>query len=95
MMTYGTNIKLVNFLDLENDNHTHNIVNTRLNELENMLNIHYIVYDTLTTGVKPSSNGQLFQCSWSSENFNKSFPYKMNSSVHWQIAMTAKIGFKL
>jgi len=95
MMTYGTDIQLVNFLDLENGNLTHNDVNSRYDQLENLLNIHHVLYDALTTRVKLSTNGQLSHCSWSLEIHNKSCPYKMRNSMDWQIALKAKIGLKL
>jgi hypothetical protein len=44
---------------------------------------------------KPSSNGQLSYCAWSFGIFDESHLYKTENSVGWQIAMNAKIAFKL
>jgi len=58
-MTHGTNFKLVNLLDAENTNLTHEDLNTSIGKPENPWNIHIVSYDTLTSTAKPSSNGQL------------------------------------
>jgi len=54
-----------------------------------------VLYDTLTSRAKPSSNGQLsyFVCSFGI--FDESHRYKTKNSVGWQIAMNLKIAFKL
>ena len=52
-------------------------------------------YDTLTSRAKPSSNGQLSYSAWSFGIFDESHRYKTKNSVGWEIAMYAKIGFKL
>jgi hypothetical protein len=54
-----------------------------------------VSYDTLTSRAKPSSNGQLSYSAWSFGIFDESYWYKTKNSVGWQIAMNAKIGFKL
>jgi len=92
---HGTNIKLVNLSQGENANLTHKDLNTSIDEAENQWNIHLVSYNTSTSGVKPSSNDQLSYCEWSFGIFDESHRYKTKNSVGWQIAMTAKIGFKL
>jgi len=94
-MTHGTDFKLVNFLHAENANITHEDMNTSIDELKNRCNIHLVSYDTLTSRAKSSSNGQLSYCAWSFGIFDESHQYKTKSSVGWQIAMNAKIGFQL
>jgi hypothetical protein len=64
-MTHGTDINLVNLLHGEHTNITHEDLNTSINELETQWNMHLVSYDTLTSRAKPSSNGQLFYCTWS------------------------------
>jgi hypothetical protein len=58
-MTHGTDFTLVNLLHAENANHTHEDLNTTIDEPENRGNIHPVSYNTLTSRAKPSSNGQL------------------------------------
>jgi hypothetical protein len=94
-MTQGTDFKLVNLLRSENVNLTHKDLNTSIDKPENRWNIHLVSYDTLTSRAKPSSNGQLSYCTSSFGIFDESHRYKTENSVGWQIAMNAKIGFKL
>jgi len=94
-MTCGTDFKHVNLLHAKNANLTHEDLNTSIDEPENLWNIHLVSYDTSTSRAKPSSNGQLSYCSWSFGIFDESHPYRTKNSVGWQIAMNAKIGFKL
>ena len=94
-MTFATDIKLIDSLPAENVNLTNNDLNTSLDKPENQWNIHLVAYDTLTSRAKPSSNGQLSQCSSSYGIFDESHRYKTKNSVGWQIAMNATIGFKL
>jgi len=94
-MTHGTNFKLVNWLHAKNANLTHEDQNTTTDEPENRWNIHLVSYDTLTSRAKPSSNSQLSYCAWSFGIFDESHQYMTKNSVGWQIAMNAKIGFKL
>jgi len=94
-MTPGTDFKLINILHAENANLTHEDLNTSIDKPEHRCNIHLVSYDTLTSRVKPSSNGQLSYCAWSFGNFDESHRYKTNNSVGWEIAMNARIGFKL
>jgi len=93
-MTHVTNFKLVNILNAENANLTHEDLNTSIDEPVNWSNIHLVSYDTLTSRAKPSSNGQRFYCSWSFGIFDESHWYETKNSVGWQIAINAKIGFK-
>jgi hypothetical protein len=93
--THGTDFKLENLLHAENANLTHEDLDTNSDKLESRWNIHLVSYDTLTSRAKPSSNGQLSYCSWSFGMCDQSHQCKTNSSVGWQIAMEAKIGFKL
>jgi hypothetical protein len=53
-----------------------------------------VLYDTLTSRAKPSSNGQLSYCACSSGIFDESHRYKTKISAGWPIPMNAKIGFK-
>jgi len=94
-MTFATDIKLIVSLPAENVNLTDDDLNTSLDKPENQWNIHLVAYDTLTSRAKPSSNGQLSQCSSSYGIFDESHRYKTKNSVGWQIAMNATIGFKL
>jgi len=94
-MTHGTDFKLVNLLQADDANLTHEDLNTSINEPENRWNIHLVSYDTLTSRAKPSSNGQLSYCAWSFRIFDQSHRYMTKYSVGWHIAMNAKIGFKL
>jgi hypothetical protein len=94
-ITHGTKFKLVNLLHAENANLTHEDLNTCIDEPENRWNIHLVSYETLTSRAKPSSNSQLSYCAWSSGIIDESHQYKTKNSVGWQIAMNAKIGFKL
>ena len=61
-MTNRTDLKLVNLLHAENANLTHEDLNSSVDEPENQWNIPLVSYDTLTSRVKPSSNGQLSYC---------------------------------
>jgi len=61
-MTHGTDFKLVNLLHPENANVTHEDLNASIDEPESRWNIHLVSYDTLTSRVKPSSNGPLSHC---------------------------------
>jgi len=94
-MTHGTDFKLVNILQAENANLTHEDLNTSIDEAENRWNIHLVSYDTLTSRAKPSSNGQLSYCVRRFGIFDESHRYRTKNSVGWQIAMNAKIGSKL
>ena len=94
-ITYGTEFQLINLLHAENVNHPHEDLNTSIDDPENRWNINLVSYDTLTSTAKPSSDGQLSYCSWSFGIFDESHRYKTKNSVGWQIAMNARIGFKL
>jgi len=94
-MTHGTNFKLVNLLHAKNVNLTHEGLNTSLDVPENRWNIHLVLYDTLTSRAKPSSNGQLSHCAWSFGVVDESHRYQTKNSMGWRIATNARIGFKL
>jgi len=94
-MTHGTNFKLVNLLHAKTANFTHMDLNTSIDKLENRWNVHHVSYNTLTFRAKPSSISQLSNCSWCFGIFDESHRYKTKNIVGWQIAMNAKIGFKL
>jgi len=94
-MTHETDFKLVNLLHTDNANLTYDHLNTSIDKLRNWWNIHLVSYDTITSRAKPSHNGQLSYCAWSFGIFDESHRYKTQNSVGWQIAMHAKIGFKL
>jgi len=93
--THGTDFKLVNLLHTKNANLTHKDLNTSIDLPENLLNTHLVLYDTLSSRAKPSSNGQLAYCAWSPGIFDESHQYNTKNSVGWQISMNARIGFKL
>ena len=94
-MTHGTDFKLINLLNAENANLTHEDLNASIDMLENRWNIHIVMYDTLTSRAKPSSNGRLSHCAWSFGIFDESHRYKTKSSICWRIATNARIRFKL
>jgi len=94
-MTHGTDLDLVNLLHAKNVNLTHEDLHTSIDEPENRWHIDLVSYDTSTSRAKPSSNGQHSYCAWSFGVFDESHWYKTKNSVGWQIAMNAKIGFKL
>jgi len=56
---------------------------------------HLALYDTFTSRVKQSSNGQLYYGAWRFRIFDESHQYNTKNHTGWQIAMNAKIGFKL
>jgi len=94
-MTFWTDSKLVHLLHTENANPTHEDLNTTINEPEKWLNFHPESCDTLISRAKPSSNRQLSYCASRFgivDEFNR---YKTKNRVGKQIAMNAKIGFKL
>ena len=93
--THGTDFKLVNLLHAKDATLTHEDLSTSIDEPENRWNIHLVSYDILTSRAKPSSNGRLSHCSWSSGIFDESHRYKMKNSVGWRIATNVRIGFKL
>ena len=94
-MTYGSDFKLINLLHMENANLTHKDLNTSNDEPENRWNIHLVSYDTLTSRAKPSSYSQLSSCACSFGIWDESHRYKTKNGVGWQIAIKAKIRFKL
>jgi len=94
-MTHGTDFKLVNLLHADNPNFPHEDLITCIDKPETRWSIHLVSYDTLTSRAKPSSNGQLSHCARSFGIFDESHRYKTKDSVGWQIAMNAKIAFKL
>jgi len=94
-MIFSTDFKFIDLFHTENLNLTHDDLNSSLDEPEIRWNIHLVSYDTLTSRAKPSSNGQLSHCLWSFGIFDKSYRYKTKNSVGWQIAINARIGFKL
>jgi hypothetical protein len=57
--------------------------------------MHLVLYDTLTSIAKPSSNSQLSYGAWRCGVCDESHWYKTKSSVGRQIAMNAKIEFEL
>jgi hypothetical protein len=94
-MTHGTDFKQVNLLHANNVNLTHQDLNTSIDQPESRWNIHLVLYNTLTSRAKPSSNGQYCYCAWSFGIFDESHQYKTKNSLGWYIVMNAKIGFKL
>jgi hypothetical protein len=61
-MTFVMDFTLINLMQAENANLTHEDLNSSLNKPENRWNIHLVSYDTLTSRAKPSSNGPLSHC---------------------------------
>jgi len=94
-MTHGTDFKLVNLLHAENANLTQEDLNISIDKPEKRWNIHLASYDTVTSRVKPSSNGRLSHCSWSVGIFDEWHRYKTKNSVGLRIVTNARIGFKL
>jgi hypothetical protein len=94
-MTHGTEWKLANWLHAEYVYLTHEDQNTSIRKSENGWNFHLRLYDTSTSGVQPSSNGQGSYWALIFGIFDESHRYKMQNSVGWQIVMNAKMGFKL
>ena len=94
-MTHGTDFKLVNLLHAENANLTHKDLHTSIDEADNGWNNYLVLYDTLPSRAKPSSNGRLLHCTWSFGIFDESHQYKTKNSVGWRIVTNARIGFKL
>jgi hypothetical protein len=92
-MTHGTDFKLINLLYPENAYLTHDDLNNSIDEPENLWNIHLVCYNTLTSGAKPSSNGQLSHSSWSFRLFDESRQYKTKDSVGWRTVTNARLGF--
>jgi hypothetical protein len=82
-MTFATDLKLINMLNAQNVNITHEDLNTSLDEQENRWNIHLVSYDTLTSRAKSSGNCQLSHWSWSFGIFDESHQYKTKNSVGW------------
>jgi hypothetical protein len=64
-ITHRTDFKLVNLLEAENANISHDDLNTSIDEPEIRWNIYLMSYDTLTSRARQSSNGQLFYYAWS------------------------------
>ena len=94
-MTFSIDFKLINLFHPEYANLTNEVLNTSLDEPENQWNIHLVSYDTLTSRVKPSSNGQILHCTWSFGIFDEAHRYRTKNSVGWRIAMNAAIGLKI
>ena len=94
-MTFATDVKLIDLLNADNANLTHEDLNTSLDKPETRWNIHLVSYDIFTSRAKPSSKGQLSHCSWSLAIFDESLRYKTKNSVCWRSGMNARIGSKL
>jgi len=94
-LTYGTDFELVNMLYAENANLTHEDLKTSIDKLENWWNFHLVSYDTFKSRGKPSNNGELSYCSCGFGICDESHRYNTENSVGRQIAMKARIEFKL
>jgi len=94
-MTHVTDFKLLYLLHAENGNLPHEDMNTSIHDPENRWNIHVVLYDTLTSRAKPSTNGQLSHYSWSFGIFDESHQYKTKNRLGWRIGKNTRIGFKL
>jgi hypothetical protein len=94
-ITHRPNFNLVNMSQAENANLTHQDLNTTIDEPEHQWNIHLVLYDTLTSRAKLSSNGQVSHCSWSFGIFVESSWYRTKQSMGWRIATHARIRMKL
>jgi hypothetical protein len=82
-LTHGTDFKLVNLLNTENEDLTHEDLNTSIDELGNRWNNHLESNDTLTSTAKRSSNGRLLHCLWRFGIFDDSDRYQTKSSLGW------------
>jgi hypothetical protein len=82
-LTNGTDFKLLNLLNPENEDLTNEDPITRIDVLENRWNNHLVSNDTLTSTAKHSSNGRLSHCLWRFGIFDDSDRYKTKSSVGW------------
>jgi hypothetical protein len=94
-MIHGTDFYLAQLLHRTNANLTHEDPNTGSDELDTQWNIDHVLYDTITSSAKPSSNGSLPYCSWSFGIFDESHQYKMKHYVGWSLTTNVRIGFKL
>jgi len=63
-MTDGTDFKLVILFHAKNANLTHENLNCSVDDPGNRSNIYLVLYDTLTSRAKASSNGELSYCAW-------------------------------
>jgi hypothetical protein len=84
-ITHGTNFKLVNLLNGENVNLTHEEVNTSIDEQGNRWTIHLVLYDTLTSRAKPPSNGRYSHSGWSVGIFDVSHWYE--TKIAWAVEL--------
>jgi len=64
-MTHGSNFKLFNILRAKNADLTHEDVNTCDDEPDNRLNILLVLYYTVPSRAKPTSDGRLSYCALS------------------------------
>jgi len=71
----GTDFQWGIMLQTENENLTHDDLNTGIDKPENRWNIHFVSYNTLTSRAKPSSDGQLSYWVWSFEIFEEFHRY--------------------
>ena len=94
-MTHGTTFTLVKLLHAKSVTLTQEDLNTGSDEPEDRWSMHLVSYDTLTFRAMRSSHSQLSYCACSFGILDESNRYKTKNSVGWQIAMNAKIGFKL
>jgi len=94
-MTHRTDSELINLLHVNRANITNEDLNASIDKPENWWNMHLLLYDTLKSKAKQSSNGQISYCVWSYGIFNESHWYKSENSMGWQIPMKATIGLKL
>ena len=93
-ITYGNDFKLIKLFHMENGNHSHNDLNTSIDEPENQWNMHLGFYATWTNWAKQLSNGQHCNCARSVGTFDPCHRFKTENSVGWQIAMKAWLWFK-
>jgi len=76
-------------------NFTDKDLNTGIDKPKIWWNLHLVLYNTSTSRVKPSSNGQLSDCSWSFGVCNQSHWIKTKIGVGRWLAMNVNIGFNL
>jgi len=95
VVTFRSDLKLTNSLHAEQVSIPQADLNTNIEEPENQLNFPLGSRATLTSRIKPSSNGQLSYHLWSFGIFDEFHQYKIKNCMGWQIAMKARIGFKL
>jgi len=82
-ISHGTYFKLVNMVHTENADLTKEDLNTSIEECENRSNILLVLYHTISSTAKPSSNGQLSYRARCFGSINNSPRFKTKHCVGW------------